>query len=47
MTTENSDIMVEADAVSMRFDLGIERGFSLKQWFVELGHGAHRKKESF
>lgn len=47
MTTENSDIMVEADAVSMRFDLGIERGFSLKQWFVELGHGANRKKESF
>ena len=47
MNSKNSDIMVEADAVSMRFDLGIERGFSLKQWFVELGRGAHREKESF
>ena len=47
MNMEKSDIMVEADAVSMRFDLGIERGFSLKQWFVDLGRGGDARKESF
>lgn len=28
--------MIKADAVSMRFNLGIEKGFSLKQGFVDL-----------
>ena len=33
------EIMVEARDLSMRFNLGIERGFSLKQWFVDAGRG--------
>ena len=37
-------VMVEAEGLSMRFNLGVEKSFSLKQWFVELG-GAHRKKQ--
>ena len=28
---ENKDIMIEVNNVSMRFNLGIEKGFSLKQ----------------
>ena len=43
----DTDIMVEANAVSMRFDLGVERGFSFKQWFVDLGSGKRRQKEDF
>lgn len=35
--------MIEVENVSMRFNLGIEKGFSLKQWFVDVGH--HKKKE--
>ena len=34
--------MIEIENVSMRFNLGIEKGFSLKQWFVDLGK--HKKK---
>ena len=30
------DIMVQAEHVSMRFNLGIDKGFSIKQGFVEL-----------
>ena len=26
--------MIEIENVSMKFNLGIEKGFSLKQWFV-------------
>lgn len=29
--------MIEVNDVSMLFNLGIEKGFSLKQWFVNLG----------
>ncbi len=39
--------MVEVDQVSMRFNLGIEKGFSLKQWFVDIGHGKKRVKQEF
>ncbi|MCI8446386.1 MAG: ABC transporter ATP-binding protein [Bacilli bacterium] len=35
--------MIKADHVSMRFNLGIDKGFSLKQWFVDVGK--HKKKE--
>lgn len=35
--------MIEINNVSMKFNLGIEKGFSLKQWFVDLGK--HKKKE--
>ena len=40
---DKSEIMIEVSNVSMRFNLGIEKGFSLKQWFVDLGK--HKKKE--
>ena len=36
VTREN---MIEVDGVSMRFNLGIEKGFSLKQWFVDVFSG--------
>lgn len=32
-----NDVMVEVKNVSMKFNLGIEKGFSIKQWFVDLG----------
>ena len=41
------DYMVEVNDVSMRFNLGIEKGFSLKQWFVDIGHGKKREKKDF
>lgn len=40
---KKKDIMIKADHVSMRFNLGIDKGFSLKQWFVDVGK--HKKKE--
>lgn len=39
--------MIEVDNVSMRFNLGIEKGFSLKQWFVDIGHGKRQVKNDF
>ena len=42
--TEN---MIEVENVSMRFNLGIEKGFSLKQWFVDIGSGKKRIKKDF
>ena len=39
--------MVEVDNVSMRFNLGIEKGFSLKQWFVDVGSGKKKEKKEF
>ena len=38
------DIMIKIDNVSMRFNLGIEKGFSLKQGFVELFDLKKRKE---
>ena len=38
-----NDIMIAAEDLSMRFDLGIERGFSLKQAFVDLGSREKRR----
>lgn len=43
-TTQN---MIEVKNVSMRFNLGIEKGFSLKQWFVDAGRGKKREKKDF
>jgi ABC-type Fe3+/spermidine/putrescine transport system ATPase subunit len=31
----------------MRFNLGIEKGFSLKQWFVDVGSGKKKEKKDF
>jgi len=44
---EQNQYMVEVDRVSMRFNLGIEKGFSLKQWFVDVGHGKKHEKKDF
>lgn len=46
MKKNNDEFMIEVKDVSMRFNLGIEKGFSLKQWFVDFGsHKKHDKKE--
>ena len=39
--------MVEVNDVSMRFNLGIEKGFSLKLWFVAVGSGKKKEKKDF
>ena len=39
-----NDIMVKADHISMRFNLGIEKGFSLKQGFVDLFNFKKRRE---
>ncbi len=40
----NEDIMIEVNNVSMRFNLGIEKGFSLKQGFIDLFNKEKRIK---
>lgn len=44
---ETREYMVEVENVSMRFNLGIEKGFSLKQWFVDAGRGKKHEKKDF
>ena len=39
-----NDTMIKINNVSMRFNLGIEKGFSLKQGFVELFNSQKRKE---
>ena len=39
--------MITIDNVSMKFNLGIEKDFSMKQAFVNLGKGKKKKKENF
>lgn len=39
------NIMIEVNDVSMRFNLGIEKGFSLKQGFVDLFNKEKRKNK--
>lgn len=39
-----NDIMIKINNVSMRFNLGIEKGFSLKQGFVELFDSQKRRQ---
>jgi ABC-2 type transport system ATP-binding protein len=41
----NDNIMVKVDNVSMKFNLGIEKGFSLKQGFVDLFNSQKRKEK--
>lgn len=38
--------MIKVENVSMRFNLGIEKGFSLKQFFVDLGNPNKRKEKA-
>lgn len=44
---ETREHMVEVENVSMRFNLGIEKGFSLKQWFVDVGRGKKHERKDF
>lgn len=44
---ETNNYMVEVENVSMRFNLGIEKGFSLKQWFVDICRGKRHEKKDF
>ena len=37
--------MIKVENVSMKFNLGIEKGFSLKQFFVDLGNSKKRKEK--
>lgn len=37
--------MIKIENVSMRFNLGVEKGFSLKQWFVDLFNPKKKKKK--
>lgn len=39
---EQKEYMIEVENASMRFNLGIEKNFSLKQWFIDI---AKRKKK--
>lgn len=42
---KKENIMIEVDNVSMRFNLGIEKGFSLKQGFVDFFNPKKRKEK--
>lgn len=42
---KKKEIMIKVNNVSMRFNLGIEKGFSLKQGFVDLFNKEKRKKK--
>lgn len=41
----NEEIMVNVNKVSMRFNLGIEKGLSIKQMFVDMFNAEKRKKK--
>lgn len=43
---KDKEIMIEVNNVSMRFNLGIEKGFSLKQWFVDIGKRKNKKNKA-
>lgn len=43
----NSNPMIEVKDVSMKFNLGIEKGFSIKQWFVDIGKHKHKVNNDF
>ena len=40
----DNDVMIDAKNISMKFNLGIEKGFSIKQFFVDLLSFKRRKK---
>ena len=44
MKKKDDNIMIDVHDVSMRFNLGIEKSFSFKQWFVDIGK--HKKKDN-
>ena len=42
-----TNIMIDVENISMKFNLGIEKGFSLKQWFVDIGKHKKKAKNEF
>lgn len=40
----NNEIIINAKNISMRFNLGIEKGFSVKQFFVDILSFKHKRK---
>ena len=44
---KDKDLMINIDKVSMKFNLGIEKSFSLKQGFVNIFKKNKKKKEEF
>ena len=42
-----SNIMIDVKDVSMKFNLGIEKGFSIKQWFVDIGKHKNKVNNDF
>lgn len=42
---KKKEIMIDVDHVSMRFNLGIDKGFSLKQGFIDLFNKEKRKQK--
>lgn len=47
MSKKKKDIMIEVENVSMRFNLGIEKSFSAKQWFIDLVKSKKKEKKEF
>lgn len=45
--SKKNNIMINIKDVSMMFNLGIEKGFSLKQWFVDFGERKKKEKRDF
>lgn len=45
MMSKSKNTMIKVDNISMRFNLGIEKGFSLKQGFIDLFDKEKRKKK--
>ena len=46
-TDDCSNIMIDVKSVSMKFNLGIEKGFSIKQWFVDIGKHKNKVNNDF
>lgn len=42
-----SNMMIDVKNVSMKFNLGIEKGFSIKQWFVDIGKHKNKVNNDF
>ena len=45
MKKKKDEFMIEINDVSMMFNLGFDRGFSIKQWFVDTLSPSKRKKK--
>lgn len=44
---EQKEYMIEVENASMRFNLGIEKNFSLKQWFIDTAKRKKKEKNEF